>query len=205
VKLILCLILLVLACSRSEARDSVPELAQICGVRIGYDTMDALEHQIGHGLPEMGGHSHSGREWIFHRGDCDISADAFFYYDEQGHANGAVVDLVSITPLSHDSSTREWENTLPGARLALGQARFMGVVSLGMTKAETLRVLGSRLSPPDVQKSDLVWTFPGFVRVRSNILMTSWRAELKFDHDKLQEIRIESFINREKAGLDLSY
>jgi len=167
--------------------------------------MDALEHEIGHGLPEMGGHPHSGREWLFHRGDCDISADAFYYYDEHGHADGAVLDFVSITPLSHDPVVREstGENALPGARLALEQVRFMGVVSLGMTKTEVLHALGSRLPPPDVQQSDLVWTAPGSVRVRSNILMTSWRAQLKFEQDKLHEIRIESFIDRQKAGLDL--
>ncbi len=80
----------------------------------------------------------------------------------------------------------------------------MGNVSLGMAKEEVHRALGSRLPPPETHVSDLVWNAPGLVRVRNNISMTSWRAQLKFDHDKLREIRIESFIDRQEAGLELT-
>ncbi len=207
VKFFLCFIFLAVTCTRSEAGTSVPDLAQICGVRIGYDTMDALEHRVGRGLPEMGGHSHSGREWLSHGADCDISADAFWYYDEQGHADGAVIDSLSITPLSHDRVFLEetGEDTLlPVAHLAPQKVRFMNIVSLGMNRRDVLRALVSKLPKPDIQDSSLVWTVPGYVRVRNNIVMTSWSAELKFDHDKLDEIRIESSIDRQKAGLDLA-
>lgn len=203
VRSLLILILSTFVVSHVDGRTLVPGIATICGVGIGYDTMDTLEGQIGHGLPEMGGHPNSGRRWRCN--NCDISADAFYYYDGQGHADGAVIDFLSITSLSHDPAVLErlGENTLPIARLAPKQTHFLGIVSLGMTKMQVLRALSSRIAPPEDMGTALVWNAAGYVRVRSNIVMTSWRAQLRFESDKLQEIRIESSINRGKAGLDL--
>jgi len=205
-KIVFCCIFLAIACSRSESGTSVPDLAQICDVRIGYDTMDALEHRAGRGMPEMGGHAHSGRVWLSRSADCELSADAFWYYDDQGHADGAVIDSLSITPLSHDPVFREQtgEDTLPVAHIPPEKFRFMNIVSLGMHTGEVLRALGTRLPKPVVKDSSLVWTAPGYVRVRDNIVMRSWTAQLKFDHDKLDEIRFEASIDRQKAGLDLA-
>jgi len=193
-KFILAFLLLGLACPRAYGRTSVPEFAEICGIRVGYDTTDTLEHQMGHGSPEMGGHAHSGRRWLSTPAGCEIDTDAFYYYDYNGPEDGPVIDFISITPISPRAADRALtgENKLPEARVAPEKTRFMGVVSLGMTKDEVLRALGTRLPPPTVEKGAFVWNADGYVHIRQqDILSTSWRAQLTFQHGKLYEIRIE--------------
>ena len=152
--------------------------------------MESLERQIGQGLPQLGGHAHGARLWQSRAGDCDIWADAFHYNDRDGRAYGRVLDFLSITPCSHDPK-------IPVAKLSGKQTLFMGVVSLGMTKAEVLRVLKSKLPPPKAQENALVWEATGFVRVShlNNVVTKSWRVELRFEREKLQEIRIEASTN----------
>ncbi len=143
---------------------------------------------MGNGLPEIGGHAHGGRLWQSSAAGCDIYADAFYYNDHKGRAYGRVLDSLSITPSSHNPE-------IPAARLPRKQALFMGVVSLGMTKAEVLHALKSKLPPPKARGSGLIWDVTGFVPVNrgNNVATHSWRAELHFEGNKLQEIRIDAF------------
>jgi hypothetical protein len=147
--------------------------------------METFERQMGPGLPQIGGHPHGARLWQSRAAGCDILADAFDYNDRAGRAQGRVLDFLSITPCSNDPE-------IPSARMPPKQARFMGVVSLRMTKADVLQEMRRKLPPPQVIQNSLVWEAAGFFRVsrRNNIVFQTWRAELRFEGDRLKEIQI---------------
>jgi hypothetical protein len=198
-KLLLVVLLFALTCSRADAHIAIPEFAKICGIRVGYDMMDTLERRMGLGSPHVNGRPNSARRWLSTRANCDIDTGATWNYDgpgvETGPVHPTVIDLVSITPIWPDAANRARarENDLPEARVAPDKTRFMGVVSLGMSKAEVLAALGTKLPSPTVEKGAFVWHANGPV-LRGNLWTMSWRAKLKFKDGKLQEIRIEARI-----------
>ena len=57
-----CLVYLTPLCpaqKRGGKRPSVPKIARLLGVRVGYNGQDALERTLGKGLRALGGHSNS--------------------------------------------------------------------------------------------------------------------------------------------------
>ncbi len=167
-----------------DPRTSIPEFAQICGVRVGRDTMEHLENILGHGLPQIGGHAHGARFWRVPHAGCDVHADGFFYTERSRR----VIDEISIYPLSRDAR-------IPVASFPRKQARFLGVVSLGMTREQVLRTLKSTLPVPEADDDTLTWKSAGFFRVsRSNgVINREWKAILHFESGVLSEIQILGF------------
>jgi hypothetical protein len=188
VRLALGLCVLAIPASSLSAKSSVPDLASICGVQVGVDFMGALEKRIGPGQPCLGGHSHSGRCWHAFAADGDIYADGFYYPDHSPHEvrDDWVIDEFSLTAGPPDYFA-------PSAEISRKRASFMGVVSLGMTKTETLRLLKDRLPPPKIDGSALVWAANGFHRINrtNDCVVRAWSAKLTFRDDKLEKIETE--------------
>jgi hypothetical protein len=187
IKSILTLFFCALATLRAGASTSIPAFAELCGVQVGYDTIQTMERQIGRGLPTIGGHPRGGRAWQVRGARCSIYADAFHWTDRPHSDQGKVLDQLS---LGVNSDAGE----LPVAHLPRKQTRFMGVVALGMTKSEVLRLLRGKLPPPIDANGELVWEATGFVRVSrlNHDTNTKWRATLRFEGDRLAEIEIRS-------------
>src|SRR4051794_29170076 len=65
----------------ADPKTSVPAFADFAGVRVGLDTMQRLEKQLGPGKPVKGGHPLGGREWRTSRPRAIIYADGFNSFD----------------------------------------------------------------------------------------------------------------------------
>jgi hypothetical protein len=166
------------------AETEVPAIAQIAGIRIGADTVEAVERKLGHGRVVIGGHPNGGREWHCKPAEWSLYVDGF-YYDAAGHR---ITDALLIEQLSPGT-----QDDTPVAKIPRQRMRFLGVVSLGMTRAAVLQAIGSRLPPPTATKNHLVWT-EACVRWinHKHYQIKGWRAELRFTGDKLQAIFIEA-------------
>ena len=182
------MLLLSVALSADAAR-SIPPIAKLCGIQVGYDTMERLEAVLGPGLPMLGGHPLGARRWRVPALGISIWADGF-YYDEDGR----VADQLWIwRPASPD------DLDIPIAHLLPAQARFMGAVTLGMTRRQVLAALCSRLPPPRISRALLpflpgdtwTWNSPGFFRINAGNVCRSWKATLTFWRGKLDEIDID--------------
>lgn len=118
-----------------------------------------------------------------------------FYYDAAGHR-------VTDTLLIEQSVPATQDNT-PVARIARDRMRFLGVVSLGMTRYEVLKAIGSHLPPPTATKDYLSWTQAGLRWINHrHYRIKGWRAELRFTNDKLHAIFLEALYAEPSAAAD---
>ncbi len=73
----------------------IPPIARIVGVRVGYDSMEDLDRNLGSGVMMMGGHPHGARDWtLLPHGSIDADG---FDYSKRGRV---IDDLGVIAPLS---------------------------------------------------------------------------------------------------------
>jgi len=190
--------LLLTAAVRSKATPSIPPIAKLCGIQVGYDTMERLEAILGAGLPQLGGHPLGARLWRAPALGIAVWADGFYYNDKDGR----VADHLWIGqwgPASPD------DIRIPIAHLLPAQARFLGAVTLGMTRRQVVAALGSRLPPPRISRTqppfapgdDWTWTSPGFFRFNAlnHNVVRSWTATLTFRRGKLDVIDIDADVD----------
>jgi hypothetical protein len=170
----------------------VPAFARLVGVRVGTDTTEKLERQIGRGLPIAGGHPHGGRMWLVPGTHTVISADGF-YYNEDG---GRVLGMLSVSVMRDPVA---W----PPARVKERELKFMGRVALGMDRRAVLTALADALPAPKREPPlghqpgyDLVWRESGSVRLGgiNHYTMGKWVAWLRFEGGSLVDITIFSDI-----------
>jgi len=109
---------------------SIPKIADIAGIRVGYSSMDELEAQLGKGKVKVGGHSNGARCWRVKGTSWVIYADAFDYSER-----GAVVDRFGI------SVDPKPGRGVPYARLAKSDLAWLGKISLGMDEDRLLEIL----------------------------------------------------------------
>jgi hypothetical protein len=128
--------LLTAAIASSNAADnkvpktSIPKIANIAGIQIGYSSMDELEGHLGKGQVAVGGHPNGARLWRVKGTAWVIYADAFCYSDR-----GAVVDEFDIKVDANPG------DQVPAARLSRDQLAWAGGISLGMDEEHLLKVL----------------------------------------------------------------
>jgi len=180
---------LLAAPAQADPATSIPAIARLCGIRVGWDTMTALETRLGPGLAYTGGHPLGARGWRCPALGLLINADGFYYRD-RGRDQDRVVDDLSICRLA---GYRE-DLKFPLAHLLPSQALFMGVVSPGMTRAEVRAALGSSLPAPQVEGDQWIWNAPGFTRINvlNHVVVRSWQARLTFQHGKLDDIDLRA-------------
>ena len=124
--------------------NSIPAIAAIAGIQVGYTTMAELEARLGRGKPFTGGHPNGAREWRVRGTSWVICADAFDY-----SARGIVVDSFDIRA---DMKT---DPGVPFARLEKPDFAWLGLVSLDMPEDRLLEVLKTKVFP--VTKTDGGW------------------------------------------------
>jgi len=110
------------AAENTEPKTSIPKIANIAGIKVGYSSMQELEKNLGKGKVTIGGHPNGARLWRVKGTSWVIFADAFCYSER-----GSVVDHLDITVdpgwSGHD---------LPHARLTPKALAWAGGVSLGI-------------------------------------------------------------------------
>ena len=68
--------------TKPDPRTSVPSIARLLGVRVGYNGQKALIHRFGDGLHTVGGHPGGRKLWYTRKPSGYIETDGFCYNDE---------------------------------------------------------------------------------------------------------------------------
>jgi hypothetical protein len=126
-----------------QPKTSIPRIANIAGIKVGYSSMAELERRLGKGRVTIGGHSNGARVWRVKETSWVIYADAFEYSER-----GAVVDRLQITA---DGNPDEYlpditvdpspGRRVPYARLTQRELAWAGGISLGIDEDKLLKLL----------------------------------------------------------------
>lgn len=133
VSLLLLLLALANPASAAEAqvpKTSIPSIANIAGVKIGYSSMEELEKRLGKGKVMVGGHPNGARLWRVKGTLWVVYADAFEYSKQ-----GIVVDSFSIT--TDPNPGPDVPYTWPTGR----ELAWLGGISLGIHEDKLLEIL----------------------------------------------------------------
>lgn len=116
--------------AQAAPKTSIPSIASIAGVKVGFSSMDELERRLGKGKVTTGGHSNGARLWRVKGTSWVIYADAFDY-----SKRGAVVDTlqISLDPKS--------DRDVPYARLSRKDLGLKSGISLGIDQETLLKGL----------------------------------------------------------------
>jgi hypothetical protein len=119
------------AAENKGPKTSIPKIANIAGIKVGYSSMQELEKQLGKGKVTVGGHPNGARLWRVKGTSWVIYADAFCYSER-----GAVVHSLDITV------DPGWSGQdLPYTRLTRNGLAWDGRISLGIDEANLLKLL----------------------------------------------------------------
>jgi len=143
-------------------KTSIPKIAKIAGIRVGYSSMEELETRLGKGEVAVGGHPNGARLWRVKATSWVIYADAFEYSER-----GAVVDGLSI------QADPKPGRRLPYARLTKNDFVWLGKVSLGMDEGKLLEIMKQNSCTPTKVADG--WR----VRAKGCSPFTSWPSYFK--------------------------
>lgn len=188
---LLFLALLAPAVCAEPARDHIPVIAHIAGITVGHDTIESLTRRFGPGTKYTGQHPHGGRVWNVASLGAQVDADGFYY-----NRYGRIVDTLSVFSDLHGQPGHRRGRHRSGERML-----FMGVISLGMTKAAVLRSLRRKLPPSrtlhdefwkGTGREELGWHMSGVAeRTPSQPpRFTVWDAKLLFEKNRLVGIDV---------------
>jgi hypothetical protein len=164
---------------------SIPEIAKIGKVQIGYSTQEELARKWGNGKTIIGGHPNSGRVWRIAGTDWRLQTDGFEYSER-----GLVVDEISLFSDSGPAGD------IPAARLSKKDFFWLGEISLGMSKTELLTVLKQRSLSNTLTADGFEIHAEGFSPLTSvNTPFRKWTATLTFSHDILVRLDLSAQTN----------
>jgi hypothetical protein len=169
---------------------TVPKIAQIAGVRVGYDTRGEMERRLGKGMVYTGGHAGGAREWVLRGTHWYIDADAFDYYRFRVGGDTVVLYDVSIGKKARSVGAAM---RFPPVRVTVGASRklgWLGVVFPGMSKSEVLRAIHGEIPLPKRSGNEWSWTSQGFLRLNRTQAYHTWTARLTFRRGRLEEIDV---------------
>ncbi len=182
-------VVLVWGCAGGTARrpegTSVPRIAGIGGVSVGYSTQDEFERAWGEGLTVVGGHPNSGRRWRVRGTDWLIATDGFEYSDR-----GLVVDALNLDSQKTDPNFPD----APYAKLDKKAFAWLGEISCGMTRVEVIAALNRQGVGFKEDGEDLYMEADGFSEITSqaNASFEHWGARLVFKEGTLRCLQIAS-------------
>ena len=166
--------------SKSQ-QPSIPAIASIVGIRVGYSTRDELEAHLGPGKHITGGHPDGARLWQVKGTGWMIWADGFEYCER-----GLVVDSVTLY------RDRKPERSVPYARLGTNDCAWLGEISLGMKENKVLEILKQKAVP--TRKIDRGWEVEanGFNAVLNQESFQKWTAVLEFTNRAVNRISVDA-------------
>ncbi len=168
--------------TKSLSRTSVPLIARVLGIRVGWNGQKRLEDWFGRGVRSVGGHSGGVETWHTRRPSGNIVTDGFCYNRER-----EVVETLEWTLGKADA-------TIPLVRRLPEHSGWLGTISLGMSEHQVTHLLkGTPLPHPDKSGGTWTWKQHGYVRpnpVNYDVYRT-WTAALCFDQGRLTSIHVQ--------------
>jgi hypothetical protein len=162
-------------------KTSIPRIARIGKVQIGYSTQEDLARKWGEGKTVIGGHPNSGRVWRVKGSPWRISTDGFDYSER-----GLVVDQLSLN--AYPDQLRD----VPYAKLSKKDFVWLGEISLGMSKKKVMQILKRNSLPVTPTKQGCEINLRGFSPVTSIITpFRNWKATLTFTNDLLISLNLD--------------
>lgn len=159
---------------------SIPQIASIARIRVGYSTQEDLAMQWGEGQTITGGHPNSGRVWRVPGTQWVVHTDGFEY-----SARGLVVDSLTL------DEDLDLGRGAPYARRTRNDFFWLGKISLGMSREKVLDVLQSNSLP-------VAQTERGFeLRARGlhalvGAKLTTWSVACEFSHELLIRLTLNA-------------
>jgi hypothetical protein len=159
-------------------RESIPEIAGIAGVRIGYSTQDDLAKCWGEGKTVIGGHPNSGRVWRVKGTPWVLHTDGFEYSER-----GLVVhDLEVVEATDSDKDA-------PYARLDGRELAWLGGVTPGMSRAKVKEFLKRKsLSLKETERGFAVSASGFYPCVTAEF--RKWTVQFGFTNERLTYLGI---------------
>jgi hypothetical protein len=156
-------------------KTSIPKIAHIGKVQIGYFTQEELALKWGEGKTIVGGHPNSGRVWRIAGTRWRVNTDGFDYSER-----GLVVDQFTLGTDSDPSGD------IPYAKLSRSEFFWLGEISLGMSRTKVLQILKRRSLPNTWTKDGCEINAQGFSPLTSIVEpFRNWKATLSFANDLL--------------------
>lgn len=171
---------------------SIPPIARIASVQIGFSSEDDLEKAWGKGLTTVGSHPTSGEEWRVPGTRWLVFIDGFFYSQR-----GLVVDTMAITDVTGhapDSDEAEAWRHAPEARPGKQAFAWMDGISVGMSRDKVIAALKQHSLKFTQTDNEVEVKARGFSPVTSDrdADFRAWVVKLKFEHDQLSELVINA-------------
>ncbi len=161
-------------------KTSIPEIACIGKVQIGYSTQEDLARKWGEGKTVIGGHPNSGRVWRIKGTSWRVSTDGFDYSER-----GLVVDQLSFRAYS------DLPRDVPYAKLSKDDFVWLGEISPGMSKKKVMQILKRQSLPMTPTKEGCQITARGFSPLTSiPTPFRNWKTTLTFTNDVLIDLNL---------------
>lgn len=168
---------------RDKHRTSIPPIAWLLGVQVGYNGQDALARRLGPGRIATGGHPNSRQLWCIRSPKSEIVTDGFNMNRE-----GYVIESLEW---SLPDASRPQEFAVPYAKSLPRGSGWMGIITPGMTQREVTRLLAKRMPPPKKQGDTWRWEAKGYYRLQNDVYYL-WIAVLVFRHGYLISISVDA-------------
>jgi len=186
--------MLATACSSSRSpsakmETSIPAIAGLAGVKIGYSSQEDVSRQWGEGKVIVGGHPNSGRWWHIKGTDWILKTDGFDYSHR-----GLLVDglLLSVLSATSDFDLKAGVDA-PQTRLPKEKFAWMGGVQLGMPRNAVEKFLKSKSLAATATNQELVVQAPGHNELSDHLgAYRTWVATLTFKANVLTALNIEA-------------
>jgi hypothetical protein len=173
--------------SSGKTETSIPAIAGLAGVKIGFSSQEDLARQWGEGKVTVGGHPNSGRVWRIKGTDWILDTDGFDYSHR-----GLVVDgLLLSVPSATSDYDRQDAVDAPTARLPKEKFAWMGGVQLGMSRSAVEQFLKNKSLAGTATNQELVLQAPGHNALSDHPgAYETWVVRLTFETNVLTKLNI---------------
>ena len=177
------------AADGKQPKTSIPKIASIAKVEIGYSTQADLAKQWGEGKTITGGHANSGRLWRVKGTTWVLQTDGFDYTQR-----GLVVDSFTLYEDPKWYCCPEAFVSAPDTRLSKKDFVWLGGISPGMSREKVMQFLKRKSLPVTLTPDGCETTAKGFCALTSLPLypLQTWTATFVFTNGCLGRLQLNA-------------
>ena len=166
---------------RFPKKTSIPKIARMLGVQVGFNGQHALRRTLSYGKIATGGHPNSRQMWRIRSPKSEVVTDGFNTTYEGYMIESLDWGMLEVPDVSGPD--------VPMVKRLPRGSGWMGTIYPGMTKRQVERLIAGRLPPPKKKGEMWEWTQQGYYRL-GNDLYFEWVATLSFQRDRLKDIGV---------------